>query len=44
MHWDLAQFKSWSDAQMGICGIERVGKRRGEGRRKKREASEVKIK
>lgn len=36
MHGDLAPFEPWADAQMGICGIERVGKRWGEGREETR--------
>ena len=44
MHCDLAQFKSWSDAQMDISRIERVGRGGGRGREEKREASEIKIK
>lgn len=43
MHCDLAQFKSWSDAQMGICGLKELvrgggrekGGKRGQGNKKK---------
>lgn len=43
MHCDLAQFKSWSDAQMGICGLKELvrdggrekGEKRGPGNKKK---------
>lgn len=43
MHCDLAQFKPWFDVQMDISGIERVGRGRERGG-KKRETSEIKIK
>lgn len=36
MHCDLAQFKPWSDAQMDISGIERVGSGGGREREEKR--------
>lgn len=36
MHCDLALFKSWSDAQMGICGVEKVGRGAGWGRVERR--------
>lgn len=37
MHCNLAQFKPWSDAQMVISGIERVGGggELGEGRKER---------
>lgn len=43
MHCDLAQFKSWSDAQMGICGLKELV-RDGGGEAREEKASEIKRK